>query len=512
MYSILIVDDERFMREGIARLLPWSELGIDYVDTAGSGTKALERMQEHMPDIVLTDIEMKNMNGLQLIRQMNEINPNLRIIVLTGHDDFSYVQECCRMDVHDYLLKPVEPEQLAEAIRVQIGQYRELAEKRSRQQLLERVRGLSEQMRVETLFRNFFHREAVTDEIRLLLLQSGWNEPEPMQIAVITPESGVDNEWDRQRELLDLSVNSTCISMVEYRGVGLTFRDENNALILLLFCGTGRKKVGDILGEIQAVLQSEYDVAGEVYLGEAASCIAELPDSYESAKKLWEMKRCRRSVIVQASAEVETDDEVRLLVREIEANLKRPKHAMGLYGEFWHKLTDGRWEEEVCRKEWVHAMTDIYLAQLTEAKAVPAEALTELLMTAQETDFSDLGRVGIHFLETVLGTAGPAADDVIGNAKYYIDNHLEEDLSVTKLAEQFYLSVAYFSKLFKKTEGIGCNYYIMRQRMERAKVLLGRRSQKVLEVAEQVGYRDVNYFSLTFKKYTGVSPAEYRGH
>lgn len=89
MYSILIVDDERYMREGIAKILPWERLNIGWVETAESGTKALKKMEAHMPDIVVTDIEMKNMDGLALIRKMNQINPRLRIIVLTGHDDFS---------------------------------------------------------------------------------------------------------------------------------------------------------------------------------------------------------------------------------------------------------------------------------------------------------------------------------------------------------------------------------------------------------------------------------------
>lgn len=139
MYSILIVDDERYMREGIAKILPWERLNIGWVETAESGTKALKKMEFHMPDIVLTDIEMKNMDGLALIRKMNQINPRLRIIVLTGHDDFSYVRECCRMDVHDYLLKPVDETQLTQVILTQIQALERQALEQSQKRTMEMV-------------------------------------------------------------------------------------------------------------------------------------------------------------------------------------------------------------------------------------------------------------------------------------------------------------------------------------------------------------------------------------
>ena len=114
------------------------------------------------------------------------------------------------------------------------------------------------------------------------------------------------------------------------------------------------------------------------------------------------------------------------------------------------------------------------------------------------------------FLVRLLSSGECKEVDVIASAKRYINGNLNQPLSVTQLASQFYLSVAYFSKLFKKTEGVGCNYYIMCQRMEKAKQLLRNSSIRVRDAAEQVGYHDTNYFSLTFKKYVGLSPVEYR--
>lgn len=237
MYSILIVDDERFMREGIAKLLPWSAMGIDRVDVAESGTKALEKMKAHMPDIVLTDIEMENMNGLQLIKEMNRMNPLLRIIVLTGHDDFTYVQECCRMEVHDYLLKPVDQNKLIDVIGQQAEALDRLLEERTKKKTIDRVNGLAEQMRVERIFHDFLKKGQRQAEVRQLLSEYGYSSGDTIQVAVIAPEDSVKNEWRSQLELLNLSISSVCIELVEYNNNGITFRDENNALILVLFGG-----------------------------------------------------------------------------------------------------------------------------------------------------------------------------------------------------------------------------------------------------------------------------------
>lgn len=392
MYSILIVDDERFMREGIAKVLPWERLGIDWVDTAESGRKALQKMAAHMPDIVITDIKMDNMDGLTLIRKMNELNPALRIIVFTGHDDFDYVQECCRMEVHDYLLKPVEAEKLSASIHAQVEALDRYAKEQTHKRTMDRVNGLVEQMKVERAFRTFLKTETVEEELASILTDYGYEEGDRFRVAVISPRCAVKNEWSDRYELLDLSIKSVCIEHIEYRHGGVTFQDEEGSFVLLLFCGSSHPDGRELVGQLETILQNEYDVEQNVSLGREVGEIGSIPDSYRDA----------------------------------------------------------------------------------------------------------------------LGLCSGEGDDVIGRVKRYINSNLDKPLSVSQLAGRFYLSVAYFSKLFKKSTGVGCNYYIVFQRMERAKKLLQTGSARLGEVSEKVGYKDVNYFSLTFKKYTGYSPTEYR--
>lgn len=514
MYSILIVDDERFMRQGIAKLLPWNLLNIDRVETAESGAKALAKMEAHMPDLVLTDIEMDNMNGLQLIKKMNQMNPMLRIIVLTGHDDFSYVQECCRMEVQDYLLKPVDSEKLIEAIGGQVDALDRLLAEQAKKKTIDRVNALAEQMRVERLFHDFLKTGAGEGDIRQVLEEYGCRPGDSFQAAMLLSDGTAKNEWSSQHELLDLSINSVCVELVEYNGNGITFRDENNALILLLFRGKGRPNSRELLEQIQSVLQNEYDAAQRVYLGSVVRDVRHIPDSYRDTVELWTSSR-QSGGIFQAGAEATTAEAAEQLrqrtLRALQAELESPEQALECWDAYCQDLSGSDATADLVRQSSLRLLTDIYLYWLRETGGAPGQALLDLISRMNgSASPEEMHQVGYDFLERLLSGQKPGNDNVIASAKRYIAGHLDESLSVTQLAERFYLSVAYFSKLFKKTEGVGCNYYIVRQRMERAKQLLTQQQARMGEIAEQVGYRDVNYFSLTFKKYTGLSPAEFR--
>ena len=517
MYSVLIVDDERFMREGIRRMLPWEELKIDHVETAESGKKALLKMQDHMPDLVLTDIEMKNMNGLQLIHEMNQLNPNLRIIVLTGHDNFTYVQECCRMEVHDYLLKPVEVSTLSEAIRKQINALEKIAEEKSRKKIIERVNGLSEHTRVARLFRTLLETGTVEREVKDVLQQYGCREGDSFQIALIPEQSSDSEEWQQKDELLSLSIDSVCVEMVEYNNDGVTFRDANNTMVLLLFLGDDHPEGIELLEDVQTILQNEYNTAKEVYLGTEVDSLEKVVDSYKNAMQMWNAKR-QDTGIIQADLKQNTyqlqkgrlskADATRKLISDIVQNIDDAELGRKLFRDYFDHLSPKDKKEVEFRKDLIHIMSEVYM-EWTDKTGISDDALfTQLLNRSKKATTEELFNMGINFLESILTQTGES-DDVITNVKKYINAHLDENLSVTMLASKFYLSVAYFSKLFKKKEGVGCNYYIITRRMELAKELLAGHQLKVTEVARRVGYEDVAYFSLTFKKYTGTTPAEF---
>ena len=136
--------------------------------------------------------------------------------------------------------------------------------------------------------------------------------------------------------------------------------------------------------------------------------------------------------------------------------------------------------------------------------------LNEFATVLQGCERKNVAEITRMFVSKLLLPGEEKVHEVVARAKSYIKQHLEEDISVTQLAQQFYVAPSYFSKLFKKNTGEGCNNYIIRKRMEKAQSLLSSTNMKTGKIADLCGYKDVNYFSLAFKKYSGQSPLEYR--
>lgn len=120
MYRVLIVDDEKMIRMGMKNAIDWKKLGVDDVFTAASGNEALKILKEEGPEIMVTDIQMTEMTGLELIKAARESVPELRVIVLTGFDNFEYARESLRLQVQDFFLKPIDEDDLFNAIEKQI--------------------------------------------------------------------------------------------------------------------------------------------------------------------------------------------------------------------------------------------------------------------------------------------------------------------------------------------------------------------------------------------------------
>ncbi|MEG1934789.1 MAG: response regulator, partial [Rikenellaceae bacterium] len=143
MYRVLIVDDEAMIRTGIKTIMPWKKLGVEQVLLAASGERAVEQLADNSVDLMITDICMINMDGLELIAKVNECHPDMRIIVLTGYSSFEYSQQCCRMNVHDFLLKPIDETELETAIAKQLDILKNRRMQQKQNRTLSRAHGLT---------------------------------------------------------------------------------------------------------------------------------------------------------------------------------------------------------------------------------------------------------------------------------------------------------------------------------------------------------------------------------
>lgn len=511
MYRIIIVDDEKIIRNGIACVLPWKEMGIGEVYTAASGLEALEIMEAHSIDLMITDIQMAEMDGLTLVEKINETNPGMRIIVLTGYDNFEYVQKCCKMEVHDYLLKPVDEVELEDTIRKQIEAIRKNEVSARKQRVLSRAKGIEEQMKIEHAMQNLLGDKG--EEIRWILEEYHIQENQPMQAAVIAPIVYDSESWSRHYELLNLSIKNTCIEMFDFNREGITFEDCKKNIVVILFNGNEFEESMQRAENLSSYLKEEYGIRQQVLLGSEVEGLEQIYISYNDACLL------KNSPDENSDIRQSPKSELRLklfyeifheLKKSIENNMGDYEKANRALESFCQAVEAYNLSNTLMKKSCFELASGVYFSYLLTTNDGADNRLNELAVTMQGCEREDVAEITRKFVARLLRPGEEKVHEVVAQAKSYIKQHLEEEISVTQLAQHFYVTPSYFSKLFKKNTGEGCNNYIVRKRMEKAQSLLANTNMKTGKIADLCGYKDVNYFSLAFKKFSGQSPLDYR--
>lgn len=515
MYKALVVDDEQMIRNGISKMIPWNQIGIDRVFTAGSGNEALSIIKKEKPDIMLTDICMAEMDGLSLIEHVNRINPDIRIIVLTGYDNFEYAQRCCRMSVQDFILKPVDEHYLTDVIKKQVTALDEERKHLHNQKMRSRIQGIAEQLKIDKTMRDLLHDRLRAQDLYSFYKEYNYNENQPMQVAIVLPIIKNNAKWDGHDDLLNILVKNMCIECFDYLKEGITFQDDDGRIIIVIFISSNFDDPIERVERLKNLMKNELDVDPKVILGTAVNGFAEMRASYNDA--LYLLKNAedilKKDIIQPYGTEqrlIVFEEIFQKLNKKMNSNIDQPDELMEAYTDFEEATKTYKLSNSQVRRYCFNIASSIYLNYLEATDKNMDNRLTSLLNSLLNSKAEDALKITRDFIEQLIRQDDENIHELVTAAKRYIKENLSGNLSVSSIAEKLYITPNYFSKLFKKETGEGCNDYIIRKRMSKAKSLLETTNIKTGEIAIMVGYSDVNYFSLAFKKYTGVSPTEYR--
>jgi len=515
MYNLLIVDDERMIRNGLRDLISWKDLGIERVFTASCTNEAVQILQHNQIDVMLTDIAMPETNGIEMIRQMAPSKTPMRTLILTGYNDFEYARQCCKLDVHDYLLKPIEEDKLMEAVRRQILQLDLFYQKEQTKKVMHRAQEMADAMQLEHSLREVVHGKARINEVAILR-QYGYDLYQPRQFALIVPVLKDGPDWVEENEWTILSIKHTCIDMIDVNHAGITFEDHDGKLGIIFFKNEAFDEPYIQMEHIANRLRDEMDTVPTMILGSVVKSFDELPVSYNDAlhflkeeagarhgNNTFQTKRVEKrmdgffsnfeSIKLYLCANVSDEDSLKTGTLRLEELFYEYNLSLPFLRRCCFEVTAGT-----------------YFAYLQLSGDDDHSRLTKILGLIQDADQQTVISLTCDFVFRLSATDNSNANELISQAKAYIKENLSKDLSVSSIASQFYINTNYFSRLFKKTVGQGCNEYITQKRIEKAKTLLESSSLKAGRVAEEVGYKDKNYFSLAFKKATGLSPTAYR--
>ncbi|MBU9736792.1 response regulator transcription factor [Diplocloster agilis] len=511
----LIVDDEKMIRIGIQKVIRWEEIGIEQVFTAASGKEAYEIVEEEKPEIMVTDINMAEMSGLDLIELVKSIVPEMRIIVLTGYDRFEYARQCLRLSVQEFLLKPIDEEVLTQTLKKQVQYLEELKEAEGETNV-SRARAAAKQYELEKKLSDYLHGKITGQEIftEEFYREYPYDSGQSMQAVIIRPPQFV-HHLQEEEEYISQSIRNICIGFIDAQGKGITLADHDGRTVILYFVQNGAPEALKDIKKLTEILKDEYNVTLKAVMGSVVNGFRNITVSYNDACLLLEKNKNDFHEIVQNRNLQKRDKLFKEVFSEMKAamcaNVGNADCVMKIYERFKQALESYSVPGEDVSMCCYELASSVYFVYLSDSKSSADDRLPsfmKILMNAGREEACEMTEI---FLQNLLqGDEEKEAHQVVTKAKRYIKEHLAEEISVSSLASALYLTPNYFSRLFKRVTGEGCNEYIVQERIEKAKLLLKTTNLRTNRIAAMIGYRDTNYFSLAFKKKTGMSPTKFR--
>ena len=501
MIRILVVDDEKIERNGIRFLLNKLDVALEIYEAA-NGVKALEFLMENQVDVLLTDIKMPFMDGLELIENVSNLYPAVKTIIFSGHGEFEYAKKAMLYHVNYYILKPVDPEEFNKTITEVL---RELESEKLEQEMKEEgIRFFREHILLQLL--NGVPRGELAPQIQK------WGGDDSLQqyYCMILLEFdraffGKNGDNFRQKLAARSFVSFQYLNLNQEQSVLLFGREED----------FDRKKVAERLEKDVYVLYGERCFLA---VSECANEPIELAETYESLEKLMENKFYlpdSHIFLLEESEDIDTEQTVEddLLIKQIRQDIKM-KDMVGLR-EHFDSLCEKYRGKSVLSQMYVKFVFSNIMKEICDIlpdndKPELEKAVDELYRASDLSQAMDILGDGIRRLEEVFTVNPQMMHREIETVKQYIYANYDKELSVDMLAEQVFMAPSYLSHIFKKETGQNLSKFIKALRMEKAREMLTDSHKKIVNISCDVGYPNVSYFCQSFREYFGVSPQKYR--
>lgn len=525
MYRLLIIDDEDIIRKGLKVMI--QDLGFEFTDfyEAENGLKAMEVIEKYSPELILTDIKMPQMDGIELIKRLRQQGNNARVLILTGYSEFEYAREALRYRAAEYLLKPVKREELFRTVKTALEEIKEEAEKqmlitkqssvlnKSLSVLLENKLkdALSEYGKKRICFSEFLSSEGITFNLPGYVVLCG-------QVQVLNQAAGTrkDSKWRNliRNELLKAFQDSLVFSV-----------SDNTIAAVINFSGTLSRE--DFVAELEKMkrelLQDNILVSWGV--SENSSVSDEIPLLFHQSRNALKEKYIygpgkvffSEDLTINTAAVNITESDITKMIAflEIGENKKFCNFISALISEAAKRqsITGKHFEDTLC-KILLH-VTSHFKGNESASRFITGSMYEFIEQLVYCNNFEEGIKLIMEVLEKTVVASGDwkkltGGKKAIQYSKQYIQNYYYKDLNLDMVANQVSMNPSYFSVLFKKEEGLSLVDYINDIRINKAMEYLRDPQYKIYEVAEKVGFKDEKYFCKVFKKKVEVVPTEYR--
>lgn len=530
--KVFLVEDEMIIRNGVKRSIDWEKEGYEFVGEASDGELAYPLILKEKPDIMITDIRMPFMDGLELSRLVKTELPNIKILILSGYDEFQYAKEAIKIGVTDYLLKPISSAKLLEAL----GQVKEniLQEREEKELLLHYSRDMQENTENEKS--KLFDRlmigemsmgEAVEEGKKFgLNLSASCYAVCLFKILMNSDEKNLLEQTVQASEELEgevKQIEGVCMFQRGISGLAFLVMEENEEKM--------REKIRDFSNCLHCVMDQWKELEYFGAVGKSVDRIRNLKDSFREADKVFASRFTEKPKQILSIADLQVQKEEGEVPVKGFAQVGKTRTVLEKF------LNNGTKEEvnDFCEayamqlekdhmrsamvRQYVVMDICIVILSFCEKLSDGEELQKEVqeLQTAIQRNGNvreikeNLKKLLVKVIEVRDMASGRRYSDIIMAAKEEIEKHyMTEEISLSTVAMHVGMSPSYFSSIFSKEAGKTFVEYLTEVRMEKAREYLMCSSMKTSEIGYEVGYKDPHYFSYIFKKTQGCSPKEYR--
>lgn len=530
MYKILLVDDEMPIRDAIGKIIKWNELGYELMGTCKDGKEAISMIEEARPDLVITDICMPYVNGIELSKYIYENDPTIKVIVLSGYDEFEYAKQAVKYQVLEYVLKPVTAAEFTETLL----KVKETLDKEAAKNInIDRIR--SAYANNLPVLRGRFLNSIITSasdssKIGSSIEEYHLNLSGPyFCCAIIDGDdfSLFSTQEDVGTTLGEFAILNVSEEIMRKHNGGEAFQNQSNQTVLIFSYETsaGLAALTDAVAyEIRSFIADFLKVTVSIGIGKKVHTLHKLPLSYQNALALLEYR-----FLLGGDRILHSDE---YLGKTPEFTINR--------SEWIDKIifaikSDDRKELAVLVCSFIQAIRDALLPKnrifiiiqnlilsvmnLLESTGIQSSNIAEtekdlLTLIYSQQQLSDIERLLLDFC---CQAADAMYSEKEGYGKKqamlaldYIDkNYGDSDITLNTICSYLSISTSYFSMIFKNCTEETFIESLTKKRIESAKNLIENTSMKTYEISNAVGFSDPHYFSITFKKHTGLTPTEY---
>lgn len=531
MYKIMLIDDEVGVRNSIKAKINWESAGFVIAQEASNGAEALQLLHEQpLPDVVITDVRMPQMDGIDFVKACKEMYPDLRIIVLSGYSDFEYMKAAIQLGVKDYLLKPVVR---SEVISLLGKLSAELEDDRNRlreqdQEAMKKNQQLElmqEQLIWQLVKDEWFSIATVKERMEQLQLSTLAVEDVHAQFVTVEmriPKGRLD-DWSERKDLLYLAFQMLCREYAEkWEQVYPFYASSHPAmmhfLILVGDMDAHARFMDDFVRKLRRNIQSYLRVESVLGIGEPISGLKQLKDGYASSMLAWS-----QGTVQSGKAEPNRNMLAMTHAFSPEVERKLMQTIENLDMQAFTKQLQSIFAADRDTPMFVFTFLTLRIILLFNAIAKKFElgdaSLQSYLWNCQMTvrDYSSREQVleQLHemaqlVMNEVRKTRFSSGQQMIEAIRNYVEENFSYELTLASLADMFHLNETYLSGLFKQSVGVTFSDYVTKLRLHKAAALLQENELKLTDIATLVGYSSSSYFSTAFKKYYGKGPKEYR--